>query len=92
MAERQVVSVVTPTVMDGTVVRWYDGADGPEIASASRNRVLFHRDDVPPGVRDAALGAHKELVRSRNADVRHYATHMRDGLSGPLVPKGGEPR
>lgn len=90
MSEDSVVSVVTQTVLDGTVVRWYDGSEGVELASASRNGVLFHCDDVPDRVRDNALGAHKELSRNRNADVRHYATHVREGLFGPLVPKGGE--
>lgn len=89
MGDGQVVSVITQTIMDGTVVRWYDSASGAEIASASRYALMFYGEDVPAAVRDAARGAHAELGRSRNADVRHYATHECDGLFGPLVPKGG---
>lgn len=89
------VCVATPTVMDGTVVRWYADLaaheQGNVIASASRNRVEFHRDEVHPRIRDAVQAAHRELSGNRHADVRHYTTHRRDGLSGPLVPVGGEP-
>ena len=87
------VSAITPTVMDGTVVRWYaDEAGRTEIASASRNAVIFHIDGVPAEVRDAAQAAHLELSRNRDADVRHYATHQRKGLFGPLEPIHGGDR
>lgn len=81
------ISAIYHTVMDGTVVRWYaDEAGRREIASASRNAVMFLVDDVPADVRDAATAAGHELARDRDADVRHYATHKREGLFGPLVP------
>jgi len=82
-----VISAIYPTIMDGTVVRWYADEDGEQqIASASRNAVEFYVDDVPADVRDAAQAAHSELARRRDADVRHYATHRKKGLFGPLEP------
>lgn len=82
------ISAITHTIMDGTVVRWYTDETGrQEIASASRNAVMFLVDDVPAEVRDAATAAGHELARNRDADVRHYATHKRERLfGGPLVP------
>jgi hypothetical protein len=81
------ISAITPTIMDGTVVRWYaDEAGETQLASASRNRLEFYAEHVPADVRDAAAGAHLELSRDRNADVRHYATHEHQGLFGPLTP------
>lgn len=83
------IVIVTPTIMDGRVIRWYDNEAAVEqhdqVASASRNAVEFYRDDIPAHVRDAAQGAHRELAKNRDADVRHYATHTKT-LFGPLVP------
>jgi hypothetical protein len=90
-ARVEFVCVATPTVMDGTVVRWY--ADlaaherGEEVASASRNGVRL-AEDVHPRIRDAAEAAHRELARNRDADVRHYTTHTGSRRDG-LVPVGG---
>ena len=85
------VCVATPTIMDGTVVRWYADLDGyecgAELASASRNRVICE-DGVHPRIRDAAEAAHRELARNRAADVRHYTTHCGNRVDG-LVPVGG---
>lgn len=72
------VVTATPTIMDGTVVRWYASLDaaehGDELASASRNRVEYLRDDLPARLRDAVEAAHRELSGNRNADIRHYLT------------------
>lgn len=88
------VSVVTPTIMDGTVVRWYRNAADAEavrpMASASRNRVQIDEHLIPvellARVTDAAQGAHRELAGNRDADVRHYATHRHETPFGPLIP------
>lgn len=87
------IVTITPTIMDGTVLRWYPSLAAAEddraIASASRNKVEFYTDDVPPRIRDAAQAAHRELSANRNADVRHYATHQHEAMFGPLVPVRG---
>jgi hypothetical protein len=88
------VSVVTPTIMDGTVVRWYrDQADAEAVrpmASASRNRVELDEHLIPAELRarvtDAANAAHRELAANRRADVDHYATHRHE------TPFGRSPR
>lgn len=89
------VVTITPTIMDGTVLRWYPSLASAErdprfaIASASRNAVEFYTDNVHPRIRDAAQAAHRELSANRNADVRHYATHQHEAMFGPLVPVRG---
>lgn len=86
------VSLAFPTVMDGTVVRWYASLDAAEhhdpVASASRNKVEFYRETVHARIRDAAEAAHRELAADRHADVRHYTTHVRNP-AGVLVARGG---
>lgn len=94
MGDERPVSVITPTVQDGTVVRWYASLDAAEhhdeMASASRNAVEFYRDEIPARVRDAAQAAHRELSGNPGADVRHYATHEHTGaFGGRLVPVRG---
>jgi hypothetical protein len=87
------VSVATPTIMDGTVIRWNRNETDAEhvrpMASASRNRVELDEDRIPAELRarvtDAATAAHRELAGNRDADVRHYATHTHT-LFGPLTP------
>lgn len=62
---------------DGTVIRWYlktTPKDRVLIASASRNHVRFHRDELPWGVFDNAHGAHRELHANPQADIHHYLT------------------
>lgn len=68
----------------GQRVRWFaaDGNHREQLATTSRDRVEFHRDDIPAAVFDAAHAAHRELRRDRNADLRHYATNAE--------PKDGE--
>ena len=75
----QAVVIVTPTIMDGTVVRWYRDADavayGAELLSASRNgvMVLSHLHQIPPAWIDAASRAYQELKAGRS--VAGLATH-----------------
>lgn len=82
------IVTVTPTIMDGTVVRWYAGEDAEdraeELASASRNRAIV-ADSAPDSLRCTAESVHAALRQNRNADLNYLATHRREGLSGPLV-------
>lgn len=84
------IVTVTPTIMDGTVVRWY--ADlaaedhGEELASASRNRVVWVKG--PDSLYCTANSVHHTLRDDPNADLDYLATHRREGLFGPLVPVG----
>lgn len=89
------IVTITPTVMDGTVLRWYDADDDEghhPVMSVSRNRVQIHdKDKVTPESVQAAAVAFAELKRDRYADVRKYATHMRLRAGRPLVAlKDGE--
>lgn len=87
------IVTVTPTIMDGTVVRWYL-TDDPEAAltapgiSASRNevRVNVPEDEIPPAIRAAAQAGHEALRRDPEVDLAGLATHRRQGLLGPLRP------
>jgi hypothetical protein len=89
-----VIVTVTPTVMDGTVVRWYAGDDPDSIGSpqvsVSRYGVLVngYLHEVPESVLNQAKQLHEGWQRDRNAwpDVEKLATHRRKGLLGPLVP------
>lgn len=88
------IVTVTPTVIDGTVVRWYfvevdaeiSGVD-PDI-SASRNgvRIGTFLHLVPADVLATAQQAHETLNADHHANLRHLATHRRGGLFGPLKP------
>ncbi len=80
------VVTVTPTIMDGLVVRWYRDLDAAQaggaiasMASASRNGVLVHGylHEVPERVLAEARRAHRLLSERRDADdeVRAMATH-----------------
>jgi hypothetical protein len=86
------IVTITPTVMDGTVLRWYDADDGTgqPVMSVSRNRVsVLDKDRVDPAAVQAAAEAHAALKTDRYADVRGYATHYRTRRG--LVPvKAGE--
>lgn len=92
------VVTVTPTIQDGTVVRWFtslaDAEDCEPVVSASRNRVVQHRDPVPEAWLVAAEAVWKALRSNPDADMRHLATHRRNGFLGPLVSvqngSGGE--
>lgn len=88
------IVTITPTVMDGTVLRWYDADDdrGQPVLTVSRNRVeVYRKGAIDAEVLRAACEAHAELKRNRLADVRKYATHMRLRPGAPLVAlKEGE--
>lgn len=85
------VVVVTPTVMDGTVVRWYRDLyaydNGREYLSASRKgvRVNIFLHDVPAGDMAAAQRTYEALKANPDADMKSLATHRGSGLVGPLV-------
>lgn len=72
------IVIVTPTVMDGTVVRWYraDGGPGEAVLSASRNgvKVRAYLHEVEEAL-PAARAVYETLRADRNADVSHLATH-----------------
>lgn len=90
------VVTVTPTILDGTVARWYRSetelAWGNETISASRNGVMGHGTYITPTDYDAAWTAH--LAIKAGHDIQHLATHKRRGITGPwqridaLVPTG----
>lgn len=78
---------VTPTIMDGTVVRWFTTAYAMEdcrpVVSASREGVSGHHGHITPELFDAAWAAH--LAIKAGQDVNHLATHRRRGVfSGPF--------
>jgi hypothetical protein len=86
-----VIVTITPTVMDGTVLRWYAADDPAEVPgsrpvlSVSRNRVdVLDKAGVTPEAAQAAAEAYAELKTNRYADVRGYATHYR--TRGGLTP------
>lgn len=87
------VVLVTPTVMDGTVVRWYRDVAAAEqyrpVLSASRNGVTVHAEyltSIPDAWVDDARRTHTTLSRNRVADLRHLATHRHQHVpNGPLV-------
>ncbi len=88
------IVIVTPTIQDGTVVRWYRNeweAENRSVQiSASRNAVKIHGtlevDDWFDEVVPQARQAHEVLRQNHDADMNHLATHRRNGLVGPLVP------
>jgi hypothetical protein len=82
------VVTVTPTILDGTVARWYHNethlAWHRETISASRNGVMGHGTYITPDTFDAAWTAH--LALKNGHDIGHLATHRRRGLTGPYEP------
>jgi hypothetical protein len=88
------IVTVTPTVMDGTVVRWYAGDNPDSIGSpqvsVSRNGVLVngYLHEVPEGVLDQAKQLYEGWRINRDAwpDIDRIATHKRRGFLGPLEP------
>lgn len=81
----EIVITVTPTIMDGTVVRWYTNLaaaeNGREMASASRNRVML--DGAPKTIADVAYIVHAQLKTDPNTDdLKHLATHRHTSLLG----------
>ncbi len=73
------VVIVYPTVMDGTVVRWYSSASaaeyGSEMASASRNGVCV--DMAPREIAMAAYDVYDKLKAHDQPDMSGLATHRR---------------
>lgn len=93
------IVTVTPTIMDGTVVRWhYDETPLAELSShqpqvsASRNGVLVHGylHTIPAEVLATAKDVCAQLKRDRRADVQHLATHRQRRMFGPYEPVGAE--
>ncbi|MFD5089377.1 hypothetical protein ACFWMR_02160 [Amycolatopsis thailandensis] len=87
------VVTVTPTIMEGTVIRWYRSLSaastgGQAVASASRNGfsffIMLTRADNP--LIDAVRDAHDALAAGHVNEVETIATHRRHSLFGPLVP------
>ena len=87
--ETDTVVMVTPTIGDGTVVRWYvdepAAEAGNEFMSASRNGVLIqtYLGNVPEGMVQSARDIHQALTEGR--EVGHAATHRRTRLLGGSV-------
>lgn len=93
--EPEPIITVTPTVMDGTVVRWYRDLKDYEVAepvlSASRNRWMTHGGKTAPQMPAewlrVARETHTILREDWEADVSHLATHRAPrGRRGMLVP------
>jgi hypothetical protein len=83
----EAVVTVTPTIQDGTVVRWRRSVHAAACISASRNRVSVDDDNfhtLPAAWITAAMQAHDQLTRDPNTNLSHLATHRHDGLS--IVP------
>lgn len=78
------IVVLTPTELDGAVLRWYETEDatGKPAVKVSHSGIAINAE-VPPEVRENAIAAFRELARKPTADVTHYATHLRTkhGLS-----------
>lgn len=96
MAEHPVV-VATPTVMDGTVVRWFRSmtayAHHQPSVSASRARVSVHDDEyqtLPQEWIALAMDVHRQLARDSHANVDHVVTHRREIGSDRLIPVQAE--
>lgn len=97
MSEQPVV-VATPTVMDGTVVRWFRSMAAfqchqPSV-SASRARVSIHDDEYQTLPQDwvaLAMDVHRQLARDPRANVGHVVTHRhRRVLGDEIVPVRAE--
>lgn len=85
-----VVCTVTPTIGDGTVVRWYRSEIAAEhrkvMVSASRNGVsvgehLTH-GRVPSSIMAVATQAWSILSQDPDADMSGWATHRRERVFG----------
>lgn len=82
------VITVTPTIQDGTVIRWFASESAVEYGrarvSASRNGVIVegYLHDAEPWI-GAAQQAYEQLKRNDRTDMKHLATHTnhwREGL------------
>jgi hypothetical protein len=87
------IVIITPTIMDGAVLRWYvsksAAENGDESLSASRNgvRVFGYLDDVPAEVLEQAKRAYETL--RAGGDVKNLATHRMSMFSRVLEPIAG---
>lgn len=87
---REIVCTVSPTIQDGTVVRWYRSEIAAEhrmvMVSASRNGVIvgehLSNGEVPDVVMSAAELVHKVLREDSHADMSAWATHRREPVFG----------
>jgi hypothetical protein len=94
-----IVSTVTPTIMDGTVVRWYRSEIAAEthrvMVSASRNGISvgehLTNGEVTPGVMERAELVHELLRRKPDADLSGWATHRRERTFGGGLVRVGIP-
>lgn len=78
---------VTPTVMDGTVVRWFTNQrdmDRCQAAISASRRGVLSDGYITPELFDPAWAAH--LALKAGVDVEHLATHRHQGITGPFVP------
>lgn len=86
------VITVTPTVRDGTVVRWYTNVAAAEAGSAamtvSRNGVFVNipLHEVPAEWLETANQSYERLRAYSRADLSHLATHRKTRMSGPVEP------
>ena len=96
------IVTVSPTIMDGTVVRWFESKGAEKafrpIATASRN-MPWYADDCPDDLRAKVDEAYEWLKRNQWASDRtqqareKWATHDRPFPHGELKPyerTGGE--
>jgi hypothetical protein len=95
MSTDQPVVVATPTVIDGTVVRWYRSMAAVRhhqvSVSASRARVSIHDDEyqtLPQEWVALAMDVHRQLAQNPRANVDHVVTHRRHG--DQLIPVQAE--
>lgn len=88
------ITVATPTIMDGLVVRWYASEQAalqvePHV-SASRNRVQIHIDgERAQSALPAAENAYRLLAADYNGNydrVKAMATHHHPFFGGALEP------
>lgn len=90
------IVTVTPTIMDGWVVRWHTSLEAAEkvkpIVSASRNMVAIHTVNSDIAYPDAFAAANKAHEGLRTLypgadlpnDIRKLATHKPAYFMGPL--------
>jgi hypothetical protein len=85
------VVTVTPTIMSGTVVRWFADIEAAErcrpIISASRDEVIEHiPEQVTASLLLSARAVHEGLDHDQRLDLHHLATHRRESLIGRFRP------
>lgn len=78
-----------PTIMDGSVVRWYrtidDAKQGLAVTSASRNSV-FGFGELTPEIFNAAWEIHERLKGDPGASVADITTHRKSFGGGIITP------